>query len=457
MRRTLLLVVTVLVAAACTTTSDPTTTSAASTTSATTAPSTTTAVVPAGLDAQIEWVTAVLNGQPTDEEEVEERFSQVLLEYVPAVGFLEIVEQLRSTISETWTPTERNEAPGGATVEYNTDTDEWVMAISTNESGEIETLLIQPMAPETIQPLESFEDLADRLSEFGRVSIEVNEVTSGTCQPIVSIDGQAVRPIGSTFKLYVLGAVADAVARGDLSWDDEIPIRDELKSLPSGTFQTRPEGSTATVLQYAEAMISVSDNTATDHLIDLVGREAVESAYADYGNAELERNRPLVMTREMFVLKLAAPQDVVDAWLAGTEAERRDLLDDPIAGLEVSIADAVAWVAPRLIDEIEWFADAPSQCRVLTGLMATATIPDAAEVRDVLSINPGAAFDADEWSYVGYKGGSEPGVINLAWYLESTDGTAYTYVVNVSNPDALLPEFEIATLANESFDLLSAG
>lgn len=453
MRRTLLFVAILVAAAACTTTPDTTTTAPAATTSTITS----TTVAPETLDTQIDWVTAVLNGQPTDEAEVEERFSQVLLEYVPATGFLDVVEQLRSTVSETWTPTERNEAPGGATVDYDTAGDEWVMAISTNEAGEIETLLIQPAAPETTQPLESFEDLAARLSEFGRVSIEVNEVTTGTCQPIVSIDGQAVRPIASTFKLYVLGAVADAVARGDLAWGDEIPIRDELKSLPTGTFQTRPEGSTATVLEYAQAMISVSDNTATDHLIDLVGRDAVEAAYAEYGNRQLERNRPLLMTREMFVLKLTAPQDVVDAWLAGTEAERRDLLDDPIAGLEVSTADAIAWVAPRLIDEIEWFADAPSQCRLLTGLMATSTIPNVTEVRDILAINPGAAFDADEWSYVGYKGGSEPGVINLAWYLESTDGTAYTYVVNVTNPDTLLPEFEIATLANESFDLLSGS
>ena len=45
-------------------------------------------------------------------------------------------------------------------------------------------------------------------------------------------------------------------------------------------------------------------------------------------------------------------------------------------------------------------------------------------------------------------------MINLAWYLESIDGAAYTYVVNVTNPDTLLPEQAIVALAAAGFDLV---
>lgn len=424
-------------------------------TTTTAAPSTTTSTLPAEtLDTQIAWVVAVLNGEPVDDAEVERRFSRVLLEYVPASGFLEIVGELRETVSGTWTAATRSNAPGGATVDLATDDGPWTMAISVDSSGQIETLLLQPAVPEVSDPPESLVELADRLAEFGRVSLQVSEVTTGTCSPLFGAGDEVVRPIGSTFKLYVLAALADAVARGDVAWDDELAIRDDLKSLPSGTFQTRPDGSTATVIEFAEAMIATSDNTATDHLMDLVGRDAVETALADYGNRHGDRNRPFLSTREMFALKLTAPDDVVDAWLGGDEADRRALLEDAVAGLDVGITDAVAWMEPRLIDEIEWFGDATDQCRVLTGLIARSSTPDTSEVRDILSINPGIAHDAAIWTYVGFKGGSEPGVLNLAWYLEAADGRAYTYIVNVTNPDTLLPEHEIVALVATGLDLI---
>jgi beta-lactamase class A len=406
------------------------------------------------LDTQIDWVVTVLNGAPTDETEVADRFSPVLLQYVPADGFLDVVSQLRSDVSESWEMVGRDEVANGAEVGLGTSSGDWVMAISIDEVGRIETLLLQPKPSEITDPPETLDDLADRLGELGRVSMQVSEVTTGTCMPEFAVADDVVRPIGSTFKLYVLGALADAVARGDIAWDDELEIRDDLKSLPSGTFQTRPAGSTATVLEFAEAMISASDNTATDHLIDLVGRDAVESALTEFGNAHADRNRPFLATREFFALKVAAPDDVVASWRTGSEAERRELLAGPIGELEATIADATTWVAPVLIDEIEWFGDATDQCRAFVGLVDRANVPGLEELTGILSLNPGVAYDPLNWSLVAYKGGSEPGVLNLAWYLASPDGRAYTYVVNVNDPDARLDEAEVIALAAIGLDLI---
>ena len=329
------------------------------------------------------------------------------------------------------------------------------MAIAVDGDQLIETLLLQP-APPQIEgpPLSSFDDLVGRLEVYGRTSVYVADVGTGTCQPEFT-HNDVVRPIGSAFKLYVLGALADPIARGDLAWDDLMMIQDDLKSLPSGTFQTRPEGSEATILEFAEAMIAVSDNTATDHLIDLVGRPQVEQMLAEYGNPDASLSIPFLTTREFFALKLGVPASVAEAYVAADEAGRRELLAGEIADTTVTVSDAITWDEPYLIDEIEWFATPTSLCRALVGLVEQANVPDLAEFRDILSLNPGVPFDPGTWSYVGYKGGSEPGVLALAWYLESVDGEAYVYVVNVTNPDAVLPEADIAVLAGSAFDLIA--
>lgn len=408
-----------------------------------------------GLDGNISWVVEVLNGAPTSSAEVSQRFSELLEQYVPPTDFLVVVDQLRSDISKRWVETDRRVSGPTAEVALDTDDGVWAMAISVQADGQIETLLLEPRSAEAQgPPLTSFDDLVGRLERTGRSSVLVAEVTEGACDPVYRyLD--VVRPIASDFKLYVLGALADAISRGDLAWDDAIVIDDGLKSLPSGTFQTRPEGSEATVLEFAQAMIAVSDNTATDHLIDHLTRANVEAALADYHMAEAALNMPFLTTREFFSLKLAVSDDVADTYIAGDEAQRRALLSDEVAGSPVTLSDAGAWVTPRRIDDIEWFASPTSLCEAMVELIRTADAPETAEIREILSRNPGTPFAETDWSYVGYKGGSEPGVLSLVWYLEAPDGRAYVFVVSVSNPDEPLPEADLARLAGSAFDLIA--
>jgi hypothetical protein len=42
-------------------------------------------------------------------------------------------------------------------------------------------------------------------------------------------------------------------------------------------------------------------------------------------------------------------------------------------------------------------------------------------VLDVLSKNPGLPIDAKVWPYIGFKGGSEPGVVNMTYLLRRDD------------------------------------
>jgi beta-lactamase class A len=66
--------------------------------------------------------------------------------------------------------------------------------------------------------------------------------------------------------------------------------------------QYEPDGTQISVLDAAAKMISISDNTATDMLINLVGRSEVEAALTEAGMANPSLNRPFLTTRETFIL-----------------------------------------------------------------------------------------------------------------------------------------------------------
>lgn len=47
------------------------------------------------------------------------------------------------------------------------------------------------------------------------------------------------------------------------------------------------------------------------------------------------------------------------------------------------------------------------------------------------------AFDLTQWSYIGFKGGSEPGVLSLSWLLQRADGRWFS-IVAIAN-DSMRP------------------
>src|SRR5512132_2429752 len=136
------------------------------------------------------------------------------------------------------------------------------------------------------------------------VSLLVASVSNGSCQPVHSIEPNAAAPCGSVVKLYVLYALGEAVAAGKVRWDQPLTVTAKVKSLPPGVLQNEPDGTQITALEAATKMITISDNTAADMLINLVGRPAVEKALSTTGMSNPGLNRPLLTTRETFILVL---------------------------------------------------------------------------------------------------------------------------------------------------------
>ncbi|HSK21832.1 MAG TPA: serine hydrolase [Egicoccus sp.] len=404
---------------------------------------------------QLAWVLDTLADDPPSDESVwTARFDEAFLTEVP-------VQQLRMVFSQfraDWTVTAYEGSPDGlegvATIREPGGSEFELLGIVEAASPHRFTGLLFRPPTEPIEPPEDFDELAERLGEAVDTGVVLAaEVDDGACEPLYADDADTVVPIGSIFKLYVLGAVADAVAAGEVGWDDELTIRDERKSLPSGRLQDEPDGTTVSVRDAALGMIEISDNTATDLLIDLVGRETVEAAQADYGHHDPSLNVPFLTTRELFQLKWQLDDDEREAYLAADAEGRRGFLDDDLAErpLDVDVGDVTT---PTELETLEWFATAEDLCRAHVGLAGRGDQDPV--VREILAANPGVAVDPQVWPYVGFKGGSEPGLMALSWYLESADGDAHVLVTVAVDPDALLDDTTLIQLGSAGIDLLAA-
>lgn len=195
-------------------------------------------------------------------------------------------------------------------------------------------------------------------------------------------------------------------------------------------------------------MISSSDNTAADLLINLVGRTSVEAAAAASGMADPALDTPFLTTRELFVLKLDDWPALADRYLALGSAGRLAMLTGTVDRAPLpALAAATAWTTPRDIGSIEWLASPADICKVYASLAALAREPRLAPVASVLEINDGGlGLDPRQWRRVWFKGGSEPGVVTLNYFATTSGGKSYLVSVMAANPAAPVPAAATASL-----------
>lgn len=329
---------------------------------------------------------------------------------------------------------------------------EWTMniAIEADPPHRITGLVLRP-SPTTVSSWGALD--RELQAAAPTVAVLAAEVTGGRCRAVHAVRADRAQPLGSAFKLYVLGALAKAVERGDVHWDDEVEVRDDLRVHSSAKLEKVPAGTKMTLQDLAADMISVSDNTATDLVLLHVGRSVVESSLADLGMRDPARNLPFVTTRELTLLKWGIPTADRDAYVAAGTSKRRQLLDAlPKHGATLDqLTGALA--APTMIDELEWFASPADLCRVHVALQDLAEEGELEPVRSILSMNPGEPL-GDEWTYVAFKGGSEPGVLTGSWLAERKDGRRFVVAVLLENRTGAIDETALASAAG-AFSLLA--
>lgn len=368
--------------------------------------------------------------QVTEEEALErfftrdiqaEWFAPSFLAQVPADRLAPILEQVTGSL--------------GAFVEVRPDGDRWM---AVYEKGRVPTLLtldaegrftgLRMLAP--ILDAESFDDVQatfDDLPGDGHLLVRVDG------EPVHAYRADEPFAVGSAFKLVVLKALVDQIGTGDRDWADVVEFSDGDRGLQTGTLGNWPTGAPVTLHTLATLMIAQSDNEATDALIRVLGREAVEAADPS------GRNRPFLTTAEAFKLKDPDNPTLLARWREADETARRDVLLE-LTLLEVPSA-AIFSTGKPVATDVEWLYTAEELCDLIEGLADL----------ELMGVNPGVV-EGDDFDRVAYKGGSEPGVLNMTTWTEDDGRTVC--VCATKNADEEISTSDFASLVASVFALV---
>ena len=260
--------------------------------------------------------------------------------------------------------------------------------------------------------------------------------------------------IGSAFKLVILSELVREVTAGERHWDDLVTL--DGTPLPGGLYTAKPAGTTVSIRELAGQMISVSDNSATDILLRTLGRTKIEAMLPIVGVHAAARDRPFLSTLEMFKLKGIAGGALGARYLALDEKGRRALIEGEVHDAPLSAIDPKLFAngKPKAIDTIEWFASPLDLVRVVDWLRRNTETGPAAEARAILAKNSGVGpVVAGAWRFLGYKGGSEPGVINMTFLLQGKNGSWYGLTGSWNDTAAQVDDSRFAALMGRAVDL----
>ncbi len=90
----------------------------------------------------------------------------------------------------------------------------------------------------------------------------------------LDLNGEKIFPAASTIKFPILVALFQEVDAGRVKLNETLVMRRDLMTGGSGTLQYKRPGTKLSVLETATKMITISDNTATNMIIDRLGGKA---------------------------------------------------------------------------------------------------------------------------------------------------------------------------------------
>lgn len=369
-----------------------------------------------------------------------EVFTPALLAQVPYPQIAAIAATLTSQFGppagvEAIAPV--NPSAGLVTIRFEGARVVFQVSVDPADGNRMNGLFVQEVIPVGDTPEKIAADLA---ALPGNVNAWFGPLDGGA--PVISMNADTPLALGSTFKLYVLAALAEEVKAGRRKWSDVVPLTE--KSYPSGKLQDWPQGAPLTLHTLASLMISISDNTATDQLIATLGKGRIFKAMKDSGHSNPAANDPFLTTRELFVLKAQSPATLA-AWRSRDAAGKAAILLGEVAHSRPAPETVNAAFAggPKALD-IEWFASPRDLAALLTRLRDRGD----ETVRAIMAINPSATpAMAANWDYIGYKGGSEPGVLNLTWLLRDKAGHWHMLTLGWNNPEAVVEESRMEGIA----------
>ena len=99
----------------------------------------------------------------------------------------------------------------------------------------------------------------------------------------VGFNGEELFPTASVFKVPVIVELYRQAEAGGLNLDSKLVLKDSLKVPGSGILKELSEGLEVTVRDLSRLMMILSDNTATDMIVERVGKENVNATMRRLG------------------------------------------------------------------------------------------------------------------------------------------------------------------------------
>lgn len=396
-------------------------------------------------------VVSVLN-EPKDFEKV---FAPSFLAALPPEQIKAVSTQLLTNFGKALRVTSvvpKNEYAGEISILFEKNTIvKMNLTLEANSPNLISGLLVTA----TEKTSNTFDDIIGELKKLpGQTSLTVAKLNDKNLEPVAVYNNEKPLAIGSSFKLYILSELVRSIAAGERHWSDVIELNEF--SLPSGMLQGWEKGAPITLHTLASMMISLSDNTATDQLLTTLGREKVEKMVSVAGNSNSDLNFPFLKTGEMFKLKGSGSKNFAAEYLAKDTAGKRAMLNGEVAAFKLTDIDLANFMQkPAYISQIEWFASTDDLARVMNWLRMNTEKSPLDKARGVLTINKVLApADAQNWKYIGYKGGSETGVMSMTFLLLSKKGEWFVVSATWNDENAPVNEGEFAALVLKTVKIL---
>lgn len=394
----------------------------------------------ADVDQRLKEIVALLNGGG----DYEATFAPHFRAEVPRARFDTLATQIRAQVGRAesiGSIERRNALEATAQVRFERGTARVRLSLMPGGTRQVAGFVISGTTPQG----DSLSRVATEIAALpGKAAIGVYALDDAGPAARMEVLGAEAAPIGSAFKLWVLAELTAQVDAGKRHWDDVVPLA--APSLPSGITQDWPRGTPMTLQGLATLMITISDNSATDTLMETLGRDAVDRRAASLGADPA--SLPVLTTAEMFRLKHPANAARIADWATATPDRRRQLLADPAVAR--TPLDPAMFGDKPLAPQIEWFASPRAMARTLDWLSRKG---DA----QALAILSAAPQDRHGFAYAGGKGGSEPGVLSLNHLVRDAGGRWYVVAANQHRTDGPVDQGPLAILVARTLDILAAA
>lgn len=310
------------------------------------------------------------------------------------------------------------------------------LTIGINQNGKINLFAVREAFKETL----STQDIIEKIKalSYEKKGILIKKLTQIE-ETLYSFNEDDLFAVGSVFKLFILSYLAENEKR----WDRVIKIAKNNKSLLSLVSSKYPDQAPLTIFSLAYHMIAEDDNTATDILIDYIGREKLE-AYIKTLTANYALNTPLLKISE--VLKIKAKPSIAERYQKASESEKRRLVNS-LNNEEIDISN-VEFSTPSFIPTIGWFLSPNDICKLMDHLR----ILNHPFVEAILSANTLLDTKSASYLWAGFKGSKEEGVLSLNWLLQRKDNRYYCISIVINDERKMIDEKEVIKLSRELLD-----